>query len=163
MHFQKDAAERGALHGLVFWRVRVMLPPGVQIGKPKNFPSNIQEISIMWQARPRNANALCFNFYPFHVFLSWNLETHLSFISIFIFHFWTLLPVNYPSFSSCWGVEPFELWSAALVQFYHSFISMKLNNYWTTRVAGKHWGSRIHFCLGEKRLHTIAWPLSCIS
>lgn len=24
MHFQKDAAEKGALHGLVFWRVRAV-------------------------------------------------------------------------------------------------------------------------------------------
>lgn len=108
---------------------RVMLLPVVQNGKPKNFPSNFQEKSIMWQVRPRSANALCFNFYPFHMFVSWNLETQLSFISIFIFHFWTLLPMNYPSFSSCWGVELFELCSAALVQFYHSFISVKLNNY----------------------------------
>lgn len=129
-------SRRMLLHGLFFWRVRAVGRLWSRKGnaftsgaewQTQKFP--LQETSIVWQARPHSANAFCFNFYPSHVFLSWNLETQVPFIRVFIFHFWTLLPMNYPSFSSCWRVELFELCSAALVQFYLSFISVKLNNY----------------------------------
>lgn len=66
---------------------RVIIPLVMQNGKPEKFPSNVQNISNMWQVRPQSTTpyiSLQFlSFYPIHVLLSCHLEVQFSFISVF--------------------------------------------------------------------------------